>query len=1100
MPLLVSFTNLTTGNATDYLWLLGDGTTSTLQHPSFTYLSTGTYTVELRATGPGGVDIETKADYITVTDPPPSAEFTASPTSGTPPLMVSFSDLSSGTVTSWSWSFGDGGSSTAQNPSHTYSTPGQFTVSLTATGPFGSGVETKANYVTVHPFAASTFRNGSGANPPCFTARPPAIGTTWMSEVDSGVLDGAVLSLILLRTAPTSGIPTPFGQLLLDPTSPGLFDSVRVATGGLDEHAIPIPNDVSLAGSTGYAQAMLFIPGGAGQFCNAADLIVGFQPTGVAPTAQIGTDVDSGPPALAVAFSDESTGDVTSWSWDFGDGASSSVQNPSHTYAASGTYTVSLVVTGESGFSTVIDFDRIIVAEPPVAEFIGTPQSGSAPLTATFTDQSSGLATAWSWDFGDGESSSLQNPTHVYALPGTFTVALTATGPTGSSTETKVDFIQVSALPSMADFSGTPLTGTMPLSVDFTDLSVGTITAWSWDFGDGGTSTLRHPQHVYASEGTYTVALIVDGPGGLDSETKADYVTVTPPPPTPDFSGAPLSGSQPLTVTFTDASTGDVSSYSWSFGDGGTSSAQDPSYTYALFGTYTVSLTATGPGGSNTETKPAYVTVLPPPPTTDFSGAPTVGPAPLSVQFSDQSVGIITGWSWDFGDGGSSSLTNPQHTYTDAGTYTVSLSTFGSGGSDTETKTDYVLVQASPLRDGSFEQQLAGGAPLSPWLVSSGAGHLILPDLAPASDNEFPTEGTQWAQVSAAGTNAATPPTNPGGAGLAPVGAAGFSQTLAFEPDSPVLLFRAAFLLGGAAADAGANDFMSVEVSDGTATYNLFYADTFDAFPNTSALHGLPMTATSLVETHLGVLFPSAVEGTALTLSVACGNGGNGDAASLGYVDQFETHGVAGATYFNGSGTNPACYVALPPSLGQTWSADIDHRDRPAATFVVIFLRTAVISPLPVAGFGEFLVGGNALLNFVLPAHVSGVTTQSFNVPASPALIGMASSQAMILGAPDQTLCNGVQLVIGFEPPEPPPQAAFLAAPTTGAAPLTVTFTDQSSGAATSWDWDFGDGGSSTLSDPTHTYDSSGTYSVVLRVTGPSGFDIVRELDLVQIP
>ena len=156
--------------------------------------------------------------------------------------------------------------------------------------------------------------------------------------------------------------------------------------------------------------------------------------------------------------------------------------------------------------------------------------------------------------------------------------------------------------------------------------------------------------------------------------------------------------------------------------------------------------------------------------------------------------------------------------------------------------------------------------------------------------------------------------------------------------------------------------------------------------------------------------------------------------------------------------------------------------------------------PLPVSGFGEFLIGGTALLDFILPAHPSGITTQVFPVPSDPSLIGTAHSQALVLGPPDQTFCNGVRLTVGFAPAEAAPQAAFLAAPTTGPAPLDVTFTDLSTGTITSWNWDFGDGSSSTLASPMHTYANPGTYSVVLRVTGPGGFDIVRELDQIQVP
>jgi len=171
--------------------------------------------------------------------------------------------------------------------------------------------------------------------------------------------------------------------------------------------------------------------------------------------------------------------------------------------------------------------------------------------------------------------------------------------------------------PPTANFSGTPISGDYPLTVSFTDLSSGSPTSWSWDFGDGvGTSTVQNPSYIYETAGTYTVSLTATNAYGSDTETKTDYITVTEPstnPPVADFSGSPTSGDYPLTVSFTDLSTENPTSWSWDFGDGvGTSTEQNPSYTYEAAGTYTVSLTATNAYGSDTETKTDYITVTEP--------------------------------------------------------------------------------------------------------------------------------------------------------------------------------------------------------------------------------------------------------------------------------------------------------------------------------------------------------------------------------------------------------------------------------------------------------------------------------------------------------
>jgi serine protease len=170
---------------------------------------------------------------------------------------------------------------------------------------------------------------------------------------------------------------------------------------------------------------------------------------------------------------------------------------------------------------------------PPVAAFSGTPTSGNAPLTVAFTDASTNNPTSWSWTFGDGGTSTAKNPSHTYTSAGTYTVSLTATNAYGSNTLTRTGYITVSTPPTnppVANFSGTPTSGTAPLTVQFTDASTNTPTSWSWTFGDGGTSTAQNPSHTYAAEGTYTVSLTATNAYGSNTMTKTGYITVTPPP------------------------------------------------------------------------------------------------------------------------------------------------------------------------------------------------------------------------------------------------------------------------------------------------------------------------------------------------------------------------------------------------------------------------------------------------------------------------------------------------------------------------------------------------------------------------------------------
>lgn len=164
------------------------------------------------------------------------------------------------------------------------------------------------------------------------------------------------------------------------------------------------------------------------------------------------------------------------------------------------------------------------------AEFTANPRSGEAPLIVQFTDVSTGDATAWEWDFGDGgPSDSRQHPLHTYALPGAFTVTLTITGnePPQSDTIAKPAYVTVTRPLLEADFIAQPRFGLPPLTVQFTDLSVGDVLTRVWSFGDGGTAVLPSPVHTYSALGYYTVTLTVEDAYGSDTLVRQRYIQVT---------------------------------------------------------------------------------------------------------------------------------------------------------------------------------------------------------------------------------------------------------------------------------------------------------------------------------------------------------------------------------------------------------------------------------------------------------------------------------------------------------------------------------------------------------------------------------------------
>ncbi|MDY0129321.1 MAG: PKD domain-containing protein [Methanosarcina vacuolata] len=256
----------------------------------------------------------------------------------------------------------------------------------------------------------------------------------------------------------------------------------------------------------------------------------------------------------------------------------------------------------------------IEVSQPkrPVAAFSAKPTSGKVPLKVQFTDKSSNSPTSWKWTFGDGKTSTVKNPVHTYSKAGKYTVSLTVKNTAGTSTKTIKNYITVNAAPikPLAAFSASPKSGYAPLKVQFTDKSANSPTSWKWTFGDGKTSTVKNPVHTYSKAGKYTVSLTVKNAAGSSTKTIKNYIVVNAlKAPVAAFSAKPTSGKAPLNVQFTDKSANSPTSWKWSFGDGKTSTSKNPAHKYSKAGKYTVSLTVKNAKGSSTKTISGYIKV-----------------------------------------------------------------------------------------------------------------------------------------------------------------------------------------------------------------------------------------------------------------------------------------------------------------------------------------------------------------------------------------------------------------------------------------------------------------------------------------------------------
>ena len=286
---------------------------------------------------------------------------------------------------------------------------------------------------------------------------------------------------------------------------------------------------------------------------NSANLIVSApgvadQKIPITATARLVADFSADPLLTTVnkkiTFTDESKvapgeGAVEDWLWSFGDGKTSIERNPTHRYKNAGTYTVSLTVGTASIVDTAVKQNYITVegAGGPDADFFASDTTPPANTPVQFTDNSDGGGStikSWLWTFGDtlNSTSEDENPTFTYTVPGQYTVSLTITNNANDSdTETKVDYIDVQPVGPTANFVGSPRSISAGQSVNFTDISdpgTSPITTWLWLFGDGGTSGLQNPSHLFSAAGSYTVYLGVTTLVGSHTQTRTNYITVTP--------------------------------------------------------------------------------------------------------------------------------------------------------------------------------------------------------------------------------------------------------------------------------------------------------------------------------------------------------------------------------------------------------------------------------------------------------------------------------------------------------------------------------------------------------------------------------------------
>jgi len=428
------------------------------------------------------------------------------------------------------------------------------------------------------------------------------------------------------------------------------------------------------------------------------------------PVADFVSRPPTGGPPLTVTFEDRSSGSISAWNWNFDDGTSSSERSPVHVFTQPGVYDVTQWVQGPRGTDSLLRQRAVVVKNPvpPRADFTVAPAVGVVPLATAFFDLSEGAVSSWTWDFGDGTTSNVRNPKHVYPDVGSYTVSLMVRGRWGRmehlvfDRKSAPDLVHAVEPPPVANFAAEPARGLAPLTVAFTDLSSENATSFEWDFGDGASSTERQPVHVFAGVGHYDVTLTVRGPSGVGTLERPGLIEVLQ-PLVAAFDFVSAGGTAPEDVQFQDHSLGGAASWHWDFGDGRTSDARSPLHRFETGGTFPVKLTVAGAGQVDSVSVP--VPIGEPPPDARFAVSDASGFVPLRVQFEDVSLGNITAWQWDFGDGHGSFERDPFHAYLVPGTYTVRFRVWSAGGVDT-------MVSRNLIRVGNPLQRLLqlGGA------------------------------------------------------------------------------------------------------------------------------------------------------------------------------------------------------------------------------------------------------------------------------------------------------------------------------------------------------------------------------------------------------
>jgi len=694
------------GSSLTYAWNFGDGTQSSESNPSHIFVNDSSedkiFTVTLIVTNDSGASSDPVTVKITVNPAPvnnflPQAKFDASPTSGDVTLTVTFTDRSTPVndnsfLQVYEWDFGDGNTAIKFDNA-------TFTYDYTRSGAFIPSLKVKDNLGRISDSFIGPTINVNG-----IVNNPPSPGFNW---------------------AQTSFSPTLKVQFT-DTSSDDEGPIVSWSWDFGDSQTSNVQNPEHIYAAAGTYLVVLTVTDSGGLQVSGTRQITVLPPGNNPPIANFNYTQQNR--RLIINFVDtssDSDGTIVSWNWDFGDASFDTTQNPSHTYLSAGTYLVTLTVTDNNGKENSITKNVIVSPlsnQAPVISNITGIQTSFKPLIGKFTEESSdpdGFITQWDWNFGDGSTfsttdSTLKNPTHTYLFPGTYRVVLTVTDdglPDGTNKKTATSSIQFVVSPPPANqppvalFTVDSNNVFAPAVVNFTDASTdsdGRIVSWLWEF-EAGRSVFYNAQtyqktvsYTFNKSGTYPVRLTVRDDGNLSNTYVLDIV-IKNNAPIPILSASPNPVlSQSLISFFGNNSydiDGTITKYSWDFGDGTTiaQGTTSESHIYSRPGSYRASLTVTDNIGDSS-TANLIIDVTNRNPTARITYISLNVKAPGSLTFNgDTSTdpdGEIVAYRWSVSNGLSATTPNATFAFTTEGSYIVNLTvTDNSGGTNSASVT-----------------------------------------------------------------------------------------------------------------------------------------------------------------------------------------------------------------------------------------------------------------------------------------------------------------------------------------------------------------------------------------------------------------------------